>query len=74
MKRVYRAVRGGRSTAAQEAQASGAELRVVRTRLTGANQEWAMDFIVDGLATGRMVRIHPQRGGCVHARVSCAGG
>jgi putative transposase len=26
-------------------------------RLTGANQEWAMDFIVDGLATGRMVRI-----------------
>ncbi len=26
-------------------------------RLTRANQEWAMDFIVDGLATGRMVRI-----------------
>ena len=26
-------------------------------RLTGANQEWAMDFIVDGLATGRMIRI-----------------
>ncbi len=26
-------------------------------RLTGANQEWATDFIVDGLATGRMVRI-----------------
>ena len=26
-------------------------------RLTGPNQEWAMDFIVDGLATGRMVRI-----------------
>ena len=29
----------------------------VEPRLTGANQEWAMDFIVDGLATGRMVRI-----------------
>jgi putative transposase len=26
-------------------------------RLTGANQEWAMDFIVDSLGNGRMVRI-----------------
>ena len=26
-------------------------------RLIRANQEWAMDFIVDGLANGRMVRI-----------------
>ena len=26
-------------------------------RLLRANQEWAMDFIVDGLASGRMVRI-----------------
>jgi putative transposase len=26
-------------------------------RLLRANQEWAMDFIVDGLANGRMVRI-----------------
>jgi putative transposase len=26
-------------------------------RLTRANQEWAMEFIVDGLANGRMVRI-----------------
>ena len=26
-------------------------------RLTGPNQEWAMDFIVDGLAAGRLVRI-----------------
>jgi hypothetical protein len=26
-------------------------------RLTAANHEWAMDFIIDGLATGRMVRI-----------------
>jgi putative transposase len=31
--------------------------RSAESRLTGPNQEWAMDFIVDGLATGRMVRI-----------------
>ncbi len=31
--------------------------RAVEARLTGPNQEWAMDFVVDGLATGRMVRI-----------------
>ena len=26
-------------------------------KLLRANQEWAIDFIVDGLASGRMVRI-----------------
>ena len=31
--------------------------RALEPRLTRPNQEWAMDFIVDGLATGRMVRI-----------------
>src|SRR5450631_3259540 len=31
--------------------------RAQTPRLIRANQEWAMDFIVDGLATGRMVRI-----------------
>ena len=31
--------------------------RAAEARLTRANQEWAMDFIVDSLATGRMVRI-----------------
>lgn len=31
--------------------------RAVEPRLTGSNQEWAMDFVTDGLATGRMVRI-----------------
>ncbi len=31
--------------------------RAAEQRLQRANQEWAMDFIVDGLATGRMVRI-----------------
>ena len=31
--------------------------RGANTQLVRANQEWAMDFIVDGLANGRMVRI-----------------
>ena len=31
--------------------------RELEPRLIRPNQEWAMDFIVDGLATGRMVRI-----------------
>ena len=31
--------------------------QVAEPRLARANQEWAMDFIVDGLANGRMVRI-----------------
>jgi putative transposase len=31
--------------------------RVNDVQLIRANQEWAMDFIVDGLANGRMVRI-----------------
>ena len=31
--------------------------RVAEPRLIRGNQEWAMDFIVDGLANGRMVRI-----------------
>ena len=31
--------------------------RAEEPRLLRPNQEWAMDFIVDGLATGRMVRI-----------------
>ena len=31
--------------------------RAAEPRLLRANQEWAMDFIVDGLVTGRMVRL-----------------
>jgi putative transposase len=31
--------------------------RAVEPRLVRANQEWAMDFITDGLATGRMTRV-----------------
>jgi putative transposase len=31
--------------------------QAIEPRLIRANQEWAMDFIVDGLANGRMIRI-----------------
>ena len=31
--------------------------QMIEPRLIRVNQEWAMDFIVDGLANGRMVRI-----------------
>ena len=31
--------------------------QLIGARLIRANQEWAMDFIVDGLANGRMIRI-----------------
>ena len=31
--------------------------RALEPRLIRPNQEWAMDFIIDGLATGRMMRI-----------------
>jgi putative transposase len=27
--------------------------RVAELQLTGPNQEWAMDFVTDGLSTGR---------------------
>ena len=48
---------GGRlERATQEAQAAGAGSCSGATA-AASNQEWAMDFIVDGLATGRMVPI-----------------
>jgi putative transposase len=47
---------GGLERAQEDAQASGAGC-AVEAQLTGPNQEWAMDFVVDGLAMGRMVRI-----------------
>ncbi len=40
--------------------------RAADPRLLRANQEWAMDFIVDGLAN-RPDGAHPERSGCVHA-------
>jgi putative transposase len=56
VKRVYRlyaeqglAVRRRRKRLVRE--------QLIEPRLTRPNQEWAMDFMVDGLANGRMIRI-----------------
>ncbi len=57
MKRVYRLyVEEGLSVRRKKRKRLVRD-RAAEPRLTGPNQEWAMDFIVDGLATGRMVRI-----------------
>ena len=53
VKRVYRLyVEEGLAVAAAQAQAAGARA-CGEPRLIRANQEWAMDFIVDGLANGQ---------------------
>ena len=49
-------VSGGGLGRRRETQAAG-ERTSGRTAAQRANQEWAMDFVLDGLATGRMVRI-----------------
>jgi putative transposase len=57
VKRIYRLyAEEGTGGAAAQTQAAGAGSRAGAAS-DAANQEWAMDFIVDGLATGRMVRI-----------------
>ncbi len=57
VKRVYRLYVEERLMVRRKRRKRLVRVRVAEPRLTGANQEWAMDFIVDGLATGRMVRI-----------------
>ena len=57
VKRVYRLYVEERLMVRRKKRNRLVRERVSEPRLTGANQEWAMDFIVDGLATGRMVRI-----------------
>lgn len=57
VKRVYRLYVEERLMVRRKKRKRLVRERVAEPRLTGANQEWAMDFIVDGLATGRMVRI-----------------
>jgi putative transposase len=57
VKRVYRLYVEERLMVRRKKRKRLVRERAVEPRLTGANQEWAMDFIVDGLATGRMVRI-----------------
>jgi putative transposase len=57
VKRVYRLYVEERLMVRRRKRKRLVRERTTEPRLTGANQEWAMDFIVDGLATGRMVRI-----------------
>ena len=56
-KRVYRLYVEERLMVRRKRRKRLVRERAAEPRLTGANQEWAMDFIVDRLATGRMVRI-----------------
>jgi len=57
VKRVYRLYVEERLMVRRKRRKHLVRERAAEPRLTRANQEWAMDFIVDGLATGRMVRI-----------------
>ena len=57
VKRVYRLYLEERLSVRRRKRKRLVRDRALAPRLIRANQEWAMDFIVDGLATGRMVRI-----------------
>jgi len=57
VKRVYRLYVEERLMVRRKRRKRLVRERIAEPRLSGANQEWAMDFIVDGLSTGRMVRI-----------------
>ena len=57
VKRVYRLYVEERLMVRRKRRKRLVRDRSAEPRLSGPNQEWAMDFIVDGLATGRMVRI-----------------
>ena len=57
VKRIYRLYVEERLMVRRKRRKRVVRDRSAEPRLTGPNQEWAMDFIVDGLATGRMVRI-----------------
>ena len=57
VKRVYRLYLEERLAVRRRKRKRLVRDRALAPRLIRPNQEWAMDFIVDGLATGRMVRI-----------------
>jgi putative transposase len=57
VKRVYRLYLEERLAVRRRRRKHLVRDRAQAPRLIRPNQEWAMDFIVDGLATGRMVRI-----------------
>jgi putative transposase len=57
VKRVYRLYTEERLAVRRRKRKRLVRERAAEQQLTRANQEWAMDFIVDGFANGRMVRI-----------------
>ena len=57
MKRVYRLYREEGLMVRRQRRKRLVRSLPAESRLRRANQEWAIDFIVDGLASGRMVRI-----------------
>ena len=57
VKRIYRLYREEGLSVRRKKRKRLVRERAAEPRLTGPNQEWAMDFVTDGLATGRMVRI-----------------
>ena len=69
MKRVYRLYLEERLSVRRRKRKRLVRDRALAPRLIRPNQEWAMDFIVDGLATGRMDLRILERDGCLHARV-----
>jgi putative transposase len=56
VKRVYRLYLEERLMVRRRKRKRLVRERMAEPRPSGANQEWATDFIVDGLATGRIVR------------------
>lgn len=57
VKRVYRLYREEGLMVRRQRRKRLVRSMPAEPRLQRANQEWAMDFIIDGLASGRMVRI-----------------
>jgi putative transposase len=57
VKRVYRLYREEGLMVRRQRRKRLVRSMSAESRLQRANQEWAMDFIIDGLASGRMVRI-----------------
>ena len=57
VKRVYRLYREAGLMVRRQRRKRLVRSMPAEPRLQRANQEWAMDFIIDGLASGRMVRI-----------------
>jgi len=57
VKRVYRLYREEGLMVRRQRRKRLVRSVAAEPRLQRANQEWAMDFIIDGLASGRMVRI-----------------